>query len=144
MDIIKKNTDMLNIIPSELLFEVMKYLDAFSIVDFSKAISIPKSIINLPVLADAHTILECAFMVDDYIDDTSLIKKLVKEGADALVKHNFQYAFQSLWCHYHLKFIKEEKFHEIYNILFPNDLSFTRSGKCYSGIYHTLKFRGQF
>jgi len=141
MEIIKKNMDTLNIIPSELLFEIMKYLDAFSIVDFTKAVSIPKSIINLPVLAYSHTMLECAFMVDDYLDDMSLIKKLVKEGADALVKHDYNYAFQSLWCHYQMNFIKEEKFHEIYDILFPNDLSFTRSGKCYSGIYHTLMFK---
>ena len=136
------NKTNMDIIPSELLFEVMKYLDAFSIVDLVKAVSIPKSIINLPVFRESHTILECVFMVDDYLDDTSTIKNLVKNGADALVKHDCNYAFQSLWCHYNMNFIKEEKFHEIYNILFPNDLSFTRSGKCYSGIYHTLKFKG--
>jgi hypothetical protein len=143
MDMIKKNMDILNIMPSELLFEVMKYLDAFSIVDFTKATTIPKSIINLPVLAGAHNVLECVFMVD-YLDNTSLIKKLVKDGADALVKNNSYFAFKSLWGHYQMKFITDEKFHEIYNILFPNDLSFTRSGKCYSGIYHTLRFKCNF
>jgi hypothetical protein len=71
-----------------------------------------------------------------------LIKRVVKNGGNALVKNECGTTpFSVLLCHYQLNFISEEKFHEIYNILFPGDLSFTRSGKCYSGIYHTIMFK---
>jgi hypothetical protein len=130
-----------NILP-EMVFEILKYLHSTDIVSYIKVFNIPKNIINQPVFMDNYTVLECALMLDTYCEDINLIKRVVKNGGNALVKNECGTTpFSVLLCHYQLNFISEDKFHEIYNILFPGDLSFTRSGKCYSGIYHTIMFK---
>ena len=136
MDIFKN----MNMLP-EMILEILKYLHCCDIVSFSKIFNIPKNIINQPIFMNNYTALECALVIDTYCEDTALIKNLVKNGGNALIKNEYGFnSFSTLYCNYQMKFISEEKFHEVYNILFPGDLSFTRSGKSYSGIYHTIMF----
>ena len=128
----------LNKLPEELYCEILKNLDCQEIYNFSRCFYIPKSIINLPIYKDKLTILECVFNIDVCLDNKELIAKLVKEGADP------KKVFHILKAFFELEFYKEEKFCEIYNIMFPNILSFTRSGKCYQSYdtiieYHNLK-----
>jgi len=134
----------MNMLPSEMVFEILKRMDSFDIVNFAKTFDIPKAVINQPVFMETHTVLECALMIDTFCEDIQLLKKLVEIGGDGLIKSECGTTpFTALLCSYQLKFITEEKFHEVYNILFPGDLSFTRSGKCYSGIYHTIMFKNK-
>ena len=129
------NKTNIDTIPVELLVEILKNLDIFSIANLARTVKFPKEIINLPIFMGMHTVLDCVFMTQEY--DKKIVSKLIKEGADPLKKYEGVSAFFTLYCWYKLKFITEYEFHETYNILFPGDLSFTRSGKCYSGVYYS-------
>ena len=124
----------MNKIPEEIFTEFIRHLTCHEVYDFMNVFEIPKSIINLQ-LVNGHTLLECALIVDTYCENIELIRKLVQNGADPLAKSsNNTTAFQALICYKSLNFIDDDKFNEVYNIMFPGDLSFTRSGKCYSGV----------
>lgn len=122
-------------IPQELVYEILKNLSVFDILEFAKIFDIPTGIINLEIFRDTHTVLECVLMADPNCEDLELLEKLAKNGANMLSKNTCGINPCSiLLCHYNLGFIDDDKLCKICNIFFPNRLSFTRSGKCYSSL----------
>ena len=122
-------------IPQELVYEILKNLSVFDILKFVKIFDIPKDIINLEIFRDTHTILESVLMADPECEDLELLEKLIKNGANPLFKNTCGISPCSiLLCHYNLGFIDDNKLCKICNIFFPNKLSFTRSGKCYTSL----------
>lgn len=124
------------VLPDEMLLEILRRLQPSDIINFLECVSIPENIINQPVFEDTHTVLECVMFLN--CENVELIKKLIKNGAEPLKKSSCSTSpYLTLIVNNSLKFINDDKFNEIYDIFFPGELSFTRSGKCYTGVYRS-------
>ena len=129
---------MIDTIPSGVLHDIFTYLNTRDFISFVKVVKIPRDIINVPD-KNGMTVLEKVIIFINYYDEPELyntFKKLKNEGANPRRRYNdYEHGLQpalNLYCDFRCNQISEEVFNKIYDILFPNELKFTRSGIRYS------------
>jgi hypothetical protein len=53
-----------DVLPDEMLVEILRRLEPSDIINFLECVSIEESIINQPVIDDTHTVLECVMFLN--------------------------------------------------------------------------------